>query len=177
MGLAGLILCKDRTSKIAFSLWIIPTIILFAGFVGTETDAHRYLVNVFCAMFAIFVFWIREQKLSARNLLLWTGVMLTMLLFYNPHNYTFPLIAEKVNVISVVGVVAFVSAMVVSLWTLRKQLDAQVTSLIFIVLYVVDVPYLYLILFIAVLMWTGYLFAFDIWTKTFSRKEFWKLSK
>jgi hypothetical protein len=177
MGLAGLILCKNKTAKVAFALWIIPTIILFAGFVGTETDSHRYLVNVFCAMFAIFVFWVSEQKLSGKDLLLWTGGMLALLLFYNPYNYSFPLIAEKVNVTSVFGVVAFVFAMVVNLWTLRKQLDAQVTSLVFIVLYVVDVPYLYLILFIAVLLWTGYLFVLDVWTKMLSRREFWNLSK
>lgn len=90
LGIAGLLLLKDRRQRMMLSLWAIPVILFFLGYSHTFCDGQRFILSSYLPLFAAFAAlecW-READKPERIAL--TGFFALTLLFTVPYQIEIP---------------------------------------------------------------------------------------
>lgn len=171
-GLSGMLFIRDRKLRNTLVLWGIPTLLFFFGYPYIGSDARRFILSSFGAMFAAFVcteVW-AEMKLKtgiAAFLIIISGLLLvtpsgygyTGQLPFNLQNYSW-----GVYFISGMTVLAPLAAVVLA-WRLRRQSRPMLFVLCFAVLYYAGWVYLFPAVMVLILLWSLYDWSHEILEK------------
>ena len=177
-GLSGMLFIKDRKLRNTLVLWGIPVILFFFGYPCISTDARRFILSSFGAMFAAFVcveIW-GEMNLKQR---IASFIILGLgLLFVTPSGYAytghlpFDLQDYKwgAKFIAVMSILIPIATVMLA-WYLRNQKRAMFFIICFGVLYYAGSSYLLAIVMTLILIWAVYEWGVEIYKSKIFAKD------
>lgn len=171
-GLTGMIFIKDRKLKNTLVLWAIPVILFFFGYPCITTDARRFIITSFSAMFAAFVCVEVWEEMPIKKRIASFVIIGIGLLFVTPSGYSYtghlPFELQNYNWgAKFITIISFITpaATLVLAWWLRQQVRAMLFVICFGVLYYSGSVYLFAIVMVLVMLWVLYDCSFEIWGK------------
>jgi hypothetical protein len=169
LGTAGLLLISDRKLQTTLILWAIPVILFFMGYTYTCCDSHRFIMSSYAAIFGGLVsadIWDKTSKSEKIRLF---AIIIPALLLVCPsayywryqlpwdmQNYRWGITISDILNYAVPVIVAGLSI------SLYRNLRAMIFALTFVIIYFTGNPFLFAIIFAALL-----LFAFHFWLKDY----------
>jgi hypothetical protein len=161
LGMAGLLTLKDRSLRIIFILWIVPLLLFFFGYKCVESDAVRFLLPLFPAMSAAFVFsgWQESSRFDICMLVVLCALSVLLvcpsdyswdaIYPFDLQNYSWGItVAEAFNILIpalVLGAIIFLA--------LRHKCNGLALGICFAVLYFSCLPWLFAMLCMAAGIW------------------------
>ena len=160
LGLVGLLNLKDRALRIIFTLWIVPLILFFFGYKCVESDAVRFLLPLFPAMSAAFIFGWPESSRFNRCML--SALFAASILLVCPSAYSWDVlypfdlqnylwggaVAKTFNIL----IPAFAVGAIILL-TLKRKRDEVVFCICFSALYFFCLPWVFAVMYLAAGVW------------------------
>ena len=168
-GLSGMLFIKDRKLRNTLVLWSIPIILFFFGYPCISTDARRFILSSFGAMFAAFVSVEIWTEMNFKQRIASLVIIAAGILFVTPSDYSypgyFPFDLEDYNwgarFISIMTILVPLATAILA-WFLRDKKRSMLFVICFGVLYYTGSAYLLAIVMILILIWTLYDWGFEL---------------